>query len=82
MIITTYTCDKCHKSQENYKNMYDIHFYVKIHPLKESRLTPPQKSALWCENCCKEFRLIPLHQPAPMQQPTIEDILGEIDASR
>ena len=78
MIVTTYTCDKCKKTQANSKQMWWIRIIVDTS--EHSSTSYARIKRYWCRDCCNEFNLVtdpPQTVPAA-PQPTFEETLREL----
>ena len=86
MIVTTYTCDKCHHSQEKQatpRQLWEIGIGITVFG---SRISSYSRSLcneqLWCRECIVSVGLLPPteseRKDAPSQPPTLEDLLREM----
>lgn len=81
MIVTTWTCDKCGKAQDDPKDMWEIG----IHLRRVARTDPycqPKLAlkGLWCQACVEDAGLVVPHTPPknPRKPDTLEDLIREI----
>lgn len=88
MIKTTWTCDRCSKTQDtpeqmwvikvNLQHLTDVGRYATINTSYEA------VTVHWCRVCCEAFELLGRHANkaqqliAPAPTPTLEDLLREI----
>lgn len=82
MIVTTYTCDKCGKTQTEPKQMWELGIVAREQTAHFGRwVGTPKESALWCRSCVVKLGLLPSTEndpPKPTPTPTFEDMLREI----
>jgi len=82
MIATTYTCDRCGKTQDSPKDMYMVGVSVREFtsvPQYNQYITLKPK-ALWCRDCVEGIGLlVPSPKPKePVNSTTLEDIVVEL----